>query len=94
MTDRETSPFKKLTPGVNSPELKTHVVTNYICEGCREIAYGKHVCPKYKIIRFSKHSDDQEIIETGLTLDQAQAHCRDDSTSTDDWFDGYERIYP
>ena len=45
-----------------------------------------------------------EIIEQGLTLDEAQAHCRDPNTSSDTcdeetdalmqgrgkWFDGYE----
>jgi len=47
----------------------------------------------YKIIRFYKdnsHPDHHEIIETGLTLKEAQEHCRDHETSTDEYFDGYE----
>lgn len=47
----------------------------------------------YKIIRFYKDWNDErnrEIIETGLTLEEAQAHCNDPSTSTDEYFDGYD----
>jgi len=42
----------------------------------------------YKIVR---HRFDQpnEVVATGLTLDEAQAHCQDDSTHGDGWFDGY-----
>lgn len=46
---------------------------------------------KYKIVRF--YQDDNkpsEIIKTGLTLEQAQKHCQDPSTSGDGWFDGFE----
>lgn len=44
---------------------------------------------RYTITRF--HQDgDSEIIATGLTLDEAQAHCRRDDTHGDGWFDGYE----
>jgi len=49
----------------------------------------------YKIIRF-QFQGDKEVIRTGLTLEEAQAHCQRDDThggSTDDgsaWFDGYE----
>ncbi len=52
----------------------------------------------YSIIRhyFSK---DNEKTETGLTLEEAQEHCRDPETSSrtasepcepGQWFDGYE----
>ncbi len=60
----------------------------------------------YKIIRkFANNSDLNEEIATGLTLKEAQAHCRDPETSsrtcTDaflnaqtnacgPWFDAYE----
>lgn len=47
----------------------------------------------YSIIRFYRDWDDprnREVIETGLTLEEAQAHCKDPSTSTNEWFDGYE----
>ena len=57
----------------------------------------------YKIIRFFQ-DEDNEVIDTGLTLEQAQKHCNDpetsSSTATSDsakyitetcgaWFDGY-----
>jgi len=42
----------------------------------------------YKIIRF-KQNDANEVLETGLTLEEAQAHCQRDDTSGDGWFDGY-----
>jgi hypothetical protein len=31
-----------------------------------------------------------DIIETGLTLEEAQAHCQREDTHGDGWFDGYE----
>jgi len=43
----------------------------------------------YHITRFDKDSDPYIII-TGLTLEEAQAHCRRDDTHGDGWFDGYE----
>ena len=57
----------------------------------------------YKIVRFYQDDDsDDEVIATGLTLEQAQAHCEDPeagSTATraaeavtrraGNWFDGY-----
>ncbi len=43
----------------------------------------------YKIIRF-RFEGPNEVIETGLTLDEAQAHCQDEATHGDGWFDGYE----
>ena len=57
----------------------------------------------YQIIRFFKGKDNR-VIDTGLTLEEAQAHCNDpetsSSTATSDeaeylterygaWFDGY-----
>lgn len=58
----------------------------------------------YSIIRmFMNH--DNEVIETGLTLEEAQDHCSDDETSSSTceseegnertarmgpWFDGYD----
>lgn len=45
----------------------------------------------YKVIRFYKdHMRDSKVILTGLTLEQAQAHCNREDTRGDDWFDGYE----
>lgn len=43
----------------------------------------------YKIVRFHFNKDN-ETIERGLTLEQAQAHCNRDDTHGDGWFDGYE----
>jgi hypothetical protein len=42
----------------------------------------------YSIVRF-RFKGDSEVIETGLTLEEAQEHCNDPSTSGDGWFDGY-----
>lgn len=58
----------------------------------------------YKIVRFYAHSNN-EVIATGLTLEEAQAHCEDPETSSTTctmpdqvertrkhgpWFDGYQ----
>ena len=46
----------------------------------------------YKIIRFYSPSQNRidETIRTGLTLEQARAHCKDPSTREDGvFFDGY-----
>lgn len=62
--------------------------------------------PTYEIVRFFSNTERRrEIIASGLTLDEAKAHCSDPETSsrtaTDPakveytarvghWFDGYE----
>jgi hypothetical protein len=43
----------------------------------------------YKIIRF-RFNGSNRTIKKGLTLEQAQAHCQDEKTSGEGWFDGYE----
>ena len=43
----------------------------------------------YKIIRFY-FNGSPHTIKKGLTLEDAQAHCRRDDTHGDGWFDGYE----
>lgn len=43
----------------------------------------------YRIVRFSQ-SFPRQVIETGLTLEEARAHCQDESTQGEGWFDGYE----
>lgn len=47
----------------------------------------------YKIIRFYHPSIDKpnRTVRRGLTLEQAQQHCRDPKTRKDgEWFDGYD----
>lgn len=44
----------------------------------------------YSIIRF-KMNEDNEVIETGLTLEEAQEHCQREDTHGEGWFDGYTR---
>lgn len=44
----------------------------------------------YRIVRFRFDSPgENEIIDTGLTLEEAQAWCQRDDTHGDGWFDGY-----
>lgn len=46
----------------------------------------------YKIVRHYRDMDRKaEVIDTGLTLEEAQAHCRRADTSCDEFFDGYDR---
>ena len=59
----------------------------------------------YKIIRFFESNKPRMIIKTGLTLEEAKAHCKSKETSSETatglveitltrnfgrWFDGYE----
>jgi len=43
----------------------------------------------YKIIRF-RFNEDSVVVKRGLTLEQALAHCNDESTHGEGWFDGFE----
>lgn len=46
----------------------------------------------YMIKRFYQlESQPTEVIKTGLTLEEAQEHCQNDSSSGDGWFDGFEQ---
>ena len=42
----------------------------------------------YKIIRF-RFKGENRVIKTGLTLEEARAHCNSEATAGDGWFDGY-----
>ena len=48
----------------------------------------------YKIVRMyrdDEHPDHLRVIETGLTLEEAQEHCRREDTREEGvWFDGYD----
>ena len=46
----------------------------------------------YKIIRFFRERNrHNRVIKRNLTLDEAQAHCRNPATAKEgEWFDGYE----
>jgi len=61
----------------------------------------------YKIVRHYRNDYSHRTIKTGLTLEEAQAHCRNPETSSrtatssaakrrtkakGDWFDGYEEF--
>jgi hypothetical protein len=43
---------------------------------------------KYDIVRFH-FNQPNEVIKSGVSLDEAQAHCQRDDTHGDGWFDGY-----
>lgn len=63
---------------------------------------------RYRIVRLYKDAGiRRRLIQTGLTLEQAQAHCRDPETSSSTatnaaarartrkvgaWFDAYEEV--
>lgn len=44
----------------------------------------------YKIIRFYQDNRPSKVVKTGLTLEEAQAHCQSDDTHGPGWFDGYD----
>ena len=44
----------------------------------------------YRIVRFFIDSP-KEVQETGLSLEDAQEHCRQEDTKGIGWFDGYEQ---
>jgi len=46
---------------------------------------------RYKIVRFYQDLNRRKrTMMTGLTLEEAQAHCQREDTHGDGWFDGYE----
>lgn len=46
----------------------------------------------YKIVRHYRHKYTTRVIKRGLTLEEAQAHCRDPKTRKEGvYFDGYTK---
>ena len=47
--------------------------------------------PTYEIVRFYKEEDKpSEVIQSGLTLEEAKEHCNlDDTKQEGEWFDGW-----
>ena len=45
----------------------------------------------YKIVRFYRDDEERngEVIQTGLTKEEAQEHCCNPATRGDGWFDGW-----
>jgi len=58
--------------------------------GLTEIRNINNNTETYKIVRFFQDDRPREIIDTGLSLGDAQAHCNDKSSQGPGWFDGYE----
>ena len=59
--------------------------SNWFCE--KPTPWSKMT---YKIVRIYFASGRRKIIETGLTLQEAQKHCSDPTTSKSKvWFDAY-----
>ena len=42
----------------------------------------------YEIIRF-RFNGNNKVLKKGLTLEQAQAHCNNEKSAGNGWFDGY-----
>lgn len=47
----------------------------------------------YKILRF-RFEGPTTVVATGLTLEEAQAHCSREDTHGEGWFDGYDDEHP
>lgn len=61
------------------------------CEEQEYFPYDDCPQPTYKIVRMYRDDYSQNVtIKRGLTLAQAQAHCRRDDTHGEGWFDGYD----
>ena len=50
---------------------------------------NEHDDNTYMITRHYRDTRDIDIIKTGLTLLEAQEHCRQPDTRGEGWFDGY-----
>jgi hypothetical protein len=45
----------------------------------------------YKIVRYYQSGRKPKVLQTGLTLEEAKAHCSKPSTKGKGWFDGYTK---
>lgn len=43
----------------------------------------------YKVLRFFADETPAELIATGLTYEEARAHCKSADTHGNGWFDGF-----
>jgi hypothetical protein len=46
----------------------------------------------YRIVRFYRDGRKARTMKTGLSLGEAQAHCKREDTHGDGWFDGYDTM--
>ena len=66
------------------------LVSRFSNKVCRMDITMNKLDTTYKIVRLYRDVDrESQVIHTGLTLEEAQSHCRDESTSTPEYFDGY-----
>jgi len=68
-----------------SPKTK-HKEIHKVEAGVKESKLNEET---YKIVRLHKNGK-KRVIQRGLSLEDAQAHCKDSKTHGEDWFDGYE----
>ncbi len=45
----------------------------------------------YEIVRFYQDDRPSEVQDTGLTLEEAQAHCKLEASHGPGWFDGFRK---
>ena len=64
-------------------------IDEYVKQLFSKIKKGEKSMKTYKIIRMYQDDRPTKTIKTGLTLEEAQEHCQDPSTSGEGWFDGY-----
>jgi hypothetical protein len=52
------------------------------------------VVTTYRIVRYFREDRPAEVIQTGLTLQQARRHCGREESQGEFWFDGYRAERP
>jgi hypothetical protein len=86
---------------IHAPELgatqKKDSKEIFTCQSNFTIKEGRTLSGNYKIVRHYKDINKAgRTIKTGLSLEEAQAHCRradtkDRNNNPPEWFDGYEK---